>query len=106
VGDILEKLTTGEQVKATWPDDFWPPRDLEVDPARWQETLGQIEADLEALKDFVRDEGRDLLAPAIPGADYTALASVLSVAEHNAYHWGEFAILRQVTRTWGPGHDR
>ena len=103
--EILEKLTTGKQVKASWPDDFWPPRDKEVDAAQWHETLRQFEADLEALKAFVRDENRDLLAPAIPGASYTALASVMSVAEHNAYHFGELSILRQVADTWGASHQ-
>jgi hypothetical protein len=102
--EILEKLRTGKQVQATWPDDFWPPRDTEVDAARWRETLRQFETDLEALKALVRDEERDLLAPAMPGASYTALASVLSVAEHNAYPLGELAILRQVCDAWGPGH--
>ena len=45
------------------------------------------------------------LAPAIPGASYTALASVMSVAEHNVYHFGELAILRQICDAWGPDHD-
>ncbi len=102
--EILEKLVTGNQVKATWPADFWPPKDKEVGIAEWHETLRQFEADLEALKALVRDESRDLLAPAVAGADYTMLASIMSVAEHNAYHWGELAILRQVCGTWGPGH--
>lgn len=102
--EILEKLVTGKQVEATWPDDFWPPRDKQVDPVQWHETIRQLETDLERMKDVVRDENRDLLAPAIPGADYTALASIMSVAEHNAYHFGEFAILRQVSGTWDAAH--
>lgn len=102
--EILEKLRTGRQVEASWPEEFWPPRDREVDADQWQATLRQFETDLEALKALVRDESRDLLAPAIPGASYTALASVMSVVEHNAYHFGELAILRQVTGTWGPDH--
>lgn len=102
--EVLEKLVTGKQVEAKWPDDFWPPHDKQVDPFQWHETIQQIETDLERMKDFVRDENRDLLAPAIPGADYTALASVMSVAEHNAYHFGELAILRQVSGTWDAAH--
>ena len=102
--EVLEKLVTGKQVEAKWPDDFWPPRDKQVDPFQWHETIRQIETDLERLKDFVRDENRDLLAPAIPGVDYTALASIMSVAEHNAYHFGELAILRQVSGTWDAPH--
>ena len=103
--EIIEKIRTGKPIDATWPDDFWPPQDKSVDAEQWNETLRQIETDLETLKTMVRDESRDLLAPAIPGADYTALASIMSVVEHNAHHWGEFAILRQVTGTWGPSHS-
>jgi hypothetical protein len=29
----------------------------------------------------------------------------MSVAEHNAYHFGELAILRQVCDAWGAGHN-
>jgi hypothetical protein len=102
--EVLDKVRTGKIGDHTWPDDFWPPRDREVDIAQWNETLRQFETDLTSLKDLVLDDDRDLLEPAIDGASYSALASVMSVAEHNAYHLGEFAILRQVTRTWGPDH--
>ena len=36
--------------------------------------------------------------PHAPG--YTLLREALLVADHNAYHLGEFAILRQVMGTW------
>ena len=36
--------------------------------------------------------------PHAPG--YTYLREVLLVADHNAYHIGEFSILRQVMGTW------
>jgi hypothetical protein len=39
--------------------------------------------------------------PHAPG--YTILRELLLVADHNAYHIGEFAILRQVMATW-PAH--
>jgi hypothetical protein len=62
-------------------------------------------ADLAALRAMVTD-GRDLLAviPGTPG--HTLLREVRVVADHNAYHVGEFAILRQVMGTWPPDHDR
>jgi hypothetical protein len=33
----------------------------------------------------------------------TILREILLVADHNAYHIGEFAILRQVMQTWPMG---
>jgi hypothetical protein len=38
----------------------------------------------------------------LPHAEgYTVLREILLVADHNAYHLGEFAILRQVMGIWG-----
>jgi hypothetical protein len=36
--------------------------------------------------------------PHTPG--HTLLREVVIVADHNAYHVGEFAVLRQVMGTW------
>lgn len=102
--EILDKLTNPDHQPASWPKDHWPPRDQDVDKAQWDETVRQFADDLDALKALVLDEQRDLLAPATPDADYTALSSILSVAEHNAYHWGELAILRQVAGAWNSEH--
>jgi len=51
------------------------------------------------------DPARDLNAvlPDTPG--HTLLREVRIVGDHNAYHIGEFAALRQVMGTWGAGHS-
>jgi hypothetical protein len=53
----------------------------------------------------VVDPSTDLLGnlPGTPG--HTILREVRLVGEHNAYHIGEFAILRQVMGTWPPGRQ-
>ena len=55
--------------------------------------------------DLVADPATDLLAviPNTPG--HTILREVRVVGDHNAYHTGEFAILRQVMGTWPPGRQ-
>ena len=40
------------------------------------------------------------MAPLPHAPDYTILREILLVVDHNAYHIGEFAILRQVMQTW------
>ena len=59
-------------------------------------------ADRAALVALVNDPEVDLYAelPHAPG--YTILREILVVADHNAYHIGELAILRQVMDAW-PG---
>ncbi len=103
--DILEFTRDPQWVSPPWPEGYWPPRDAQADEAAWNGTLAAIRADLEALKAMVRDPATDLTAdlPHAPG--YTLLREVLLVADHSAYHIGEFAILRQVMGTWPPGHQ-
>ncbi len=49
---------------------------------------------------MVVDPRTDLVAPIPHAQGYTVLREILLVADHNAYHIGEFAILRQVMATW------
>jgi hypothetical protein len=60
--------------------------------------------DSKSLENLLLDPATDLIAdlPHVPG--YTILREILVVADHNAYHIGELAILRQVMKTWPPGH--
>jgi hypothetical protein len=41
-----------------------------------------------------------LTVPLAHAPNYTILREILVVADHNAYHIGEFAILRQVMQAW------
>lgn len=98
--DILDFIRNPDYVWPQWPADYWPAQDAETDPAGWQASVEAFRADLEALKAIVRDPEIDLTAelPNAPG--YTYLREMLVVADHNAYHIGELAILRQVMNAW------
>ena len=53
------------------------------------------------------DPATDLLATIEGTPGHTILREVRVVGAHNAYHIGEFAILRQVMGTWPPDrHDQ
>jgi hypothetical protein len=98
--DILEFVRDPDHVSPPWPDGYWPPLDEEADEAQWGQTLSDFRADLRALQELVEDPNRSLYTdlPHAPG--YTVLREILLVADHNAYHIGEFAVLRQVMGTW------
>ncbi|MGD2143632.1 MAG: hypothetical protein PVF54_04040 [Anaerolineae bacterium] len=49
---------------------------------------------------MVQRPGTDLYALLPQGQPYTVLREILVVADHNTYHLGEFAILRQLMGTW------
>lgn len=105
--DILDYVRDPEYRGIHWPDDYWPAPDEEAEEAAWNETVRQIREDLAALRAIVADPSSDLDAPVLNAGSrsgHTLLREALLVAEHNAYHIGEFAILRQVTDTWPPDH--
>ena len=98
--DIVEFVINPQHVSPEWPKGYWPAPDAQADPSHWDETLAAIRADLERLEAVIQDPKIDLTAeiPHAPG--YTYLREVLLVADHNGYHIGEFAILRQVMQDW------
>lgn len=102
--DILEFIRNPDHISPEWPEGYWPPSNEKADQARWQTTINNIHADLKALQELVADPDTDLYAalPHAPG--YNILREILVVSDHNAYHVGEFAILRQVMETWPSSH--
>jgi hypothetical protein len=98
--DILDYVVNPNYVEGSWPDDYWPEADATATPKRFAETIRGYLADRQALADLVADRTRDLFAvmPNTPG--HTLLREVRIVADHTAYHVGEFAILRQVMGSW------
>jgi hypothetical protein len=103
--DILDYVTNAAYVEPHWPADYWPDRDARATRAMFDETMEAFRDDLAAMRALVADPARDLFAviPGTPG--HTLLREVRIDADHNAYHIGEFAILRQVMGTWPPDHE-
>jgi len=75
-------------------------------PDQFIDTIAAFLSDRAALRNIVADPAIDLYAviPGTPG--HTILREVRVVGDHNAYHVGEFAVLRQIMSTWPTGRDR
>jgi DinB superfamily len=103
--DILEYIQDRAYLPPNWPEEYWPARDSTATPEQFAMTVEGFKADQRALHELVADPSTDLLAtiPNTPG--HTILREVRVVGDHNAYHIGEFAILRQVMGTWPPGRE-
>jgi hypothetical protein len=103
--DILDYVTNPAYVEPSWPAEYWPARDSVATRADFDATIERFLADRAALRALVLDPGRDLFAviPGTPG--HTLLREVRIDADHNAYHVGEFAVLRQVMGTWPQGRE-
>ena len=103
--DILEYVVNPDYVEIEWPADYWPAGDTTATRAQWDESVRGFLADKATLRAMVVDPARDLFAviPGTPG--HTLIREIRIDADHNAYHVGEFAILRQVMGTWPPEHE-
>jgi len=98
--DILEFIRDAQHVSPAWPKGHWPPEGKMAGPSEWEQTIARFRRDLQDMQALVEDTHTDLLAslPHAPG--YTILREVLVLADHNAYHLGEFALMRQVIGAW------
>ena len=104
--DILEFIRNPDHISPEFPKGYWPAVDEQAGEARWQTTLREFRADLQALQELVADPDVDLLAPIPHAKNYTILREILVVADHNAYHIGELAALRQVMDIWAEDSNR
>jgi hypothetical protein len=102
--DILDFVRNKDYVYIEWPKDYWPEPGTTATPEQWQACLDAFLADRQALVDIIRDPGTDLYERIPWGEGQTTMREILVVTDHNAYHVGEFAGMRQVMDTWGPGH--
>ncbi len=100
--DILDYIRDRAYLAPSWPEEYWPAPEATATPEQLTETIAAFRADRQALRDLVSDPATDPFAtiPGTPG--HTILREIRLVADHNAYHIGEFAILRQVMGTWPP----
>jgi hypothetical protein len=103
--DILDYIRDRTYLAPDWPDEYWPAPGEVPSVEDFAASVTAFGADREALRALVADPATDLLAP-IPGTPgHTILREIRIVGAHNAYHIGEFAILRQVMRTWPADRD-
>ena len=101
--DMLDYIRNRDYLAPSWPEDYWPKPDAAATPTQFAQTVEGFESDRKALRELIADPATDLLAiiPNTPG--HTILREVRLIGDHNAYHVGEFAILRQVMGSWPAG---
>jgi len=103
--DILEFIRTPRHVSPPYPEGYRPRPEEKTDAAGWRKSIKGVLADLEALQEIVRDPKTNLFAPLPHAPDYTVFREIVLAADHNAYHTGELAIMRQVMGIWPVGRE-
>jgi DinB superfamily len=98
--DILDYVRDPGHVSPPWPAGYWPDASAVTTPDGFAATVSGFLADRAALRALVADPSTDLTVPIPSTPGHTLMREVRLAADHNAYHTGEFAILRQVMGSW------
>lgn len=98
--DILDYIKDKAYRLPTWPDDYWPDKDAKADAKAWKKTVAAFRRDRAALEKIAGNPRVALGAPLPYAPQHTYIRELLIVSEHNTYHIGELAILRQVMGAW------
>lgn len=98
--DLLEYVRNPKHVSPEWPEGYWPAPDATVDAAGWRRTIAAIKTDLGRMDRLLADPGVDIFAPVPFANNKSVVRCAFLVLDHDSYHLGEFAILRQVMKLW------
>jgi hypothetical protein len=96
--DILEYVSTPHYREKKWPADYWPKDPSPPSKSAWSKTVQAFRNDRKKLATLL--EKTDPLRPIPFANNKTLLKELLLVADHNAYHLGEFVLLRKLLGNW------
>ena len=94
--DILEFVRNPRHISPEFPAGYWPREDRMATASQWKKTIKGFLDDLKAVEKLVKDPRADFFGPIPHAKDYTLFLEILTLADHNAYHVGEFVTLRRV----------
>ncbi len=87
-----------------WPVGFWPDPKATTDAAGFARSCDEFRIDMRAMQQIAADESRDLSLVLDDTPGHTPLRGLFIIGNHNSYHLGEFALLRQIMGSWPAGH--
>ena len=101
--DILEFSRDPKHVSPDFPSGYWPASAVPPNDAAWDKSVKAFETDLDAMAQLVSNPATDLFAPIPHGSGQTILREALILADHNAYHLGQFVLVRRMLGSWSEG---
>ena len=98
--DIVDFSTNPKHVSPAFPSGYLPKTPAPADEKAWDESVAAFQRDLEEMVRLVRNPRTDLFAKIPHGQGQTILREALLLADHNAYHLGQFVDLRRALGAW------
>jgi hypothetical protein len=100
--DILDFSRNAKHVSPPWPEGYWPKSEAPPSADAWDKSVRKFRKDLKTMQELVANPKTDLYARIPWGDGQTILREALLIADHNAYHLGQFVDLRRIVGCW-PG---
>ena len=101
-GDILDFSAppTGGYQPIAWPDAYWPKSPEPPSSRAWDESIDAVRKGRESFAAMLQRPEADLFRPFRWGNGQNLLREALLIADHTAYHVGEFIVLRRLLGIW------
>lgn len=96
--DMLEFSRDANHKSPKWPDDYWPEEAAPESDEAWENSINQINKDLEEFIKLLKTG--DLYTPFEHGDGQTLLREALQIADHNGYHTAEIIVIRRLLGAW------
>jgi hypothetical protein len=92
--DMVQFSLDANHKSPKWPDEYWVTETAPADDAAWENSLKQIESDLEEFIELFKKA--DIYKPLGHGSGQTILREALQIADHTAYHISEIIVIRRL----------
>jgi hypothetical protein len=96
--DMLRFCMEPNHKSPKWPDDYWPKETAPEDDEAWNDSIEQINNDLDEFIGIL--EHSNLYEPIPGGSGQTILLEAFQIADHTSYHTGEIIAMRRLLDAW------
>lgn len=96
--DMLKFCKDEEHKSPKWPDEYWPKESAPLHESDWNDSLEQINDDLDEFIELM--EHSNLYQKLPHGTGQSIFMEALQIADHNAYHIGEIVAIRRILGDW------
>ena len=94
--DLVEYSKDSHYQSPPWPEGFWPDHPKPGSKEQWQQSVNHINELMEEMIDMVQDPSNDLFEPFTANKNHHLLRQATIVAEHNAWHGGQIAVVSKA----------
>ena len=98
--DILEFTRDADHKSPEWPSGYWPKAPAPPDAGAWDTSVKELFSDMKEMQKVVNDPKVSLDGKLAHGSGQTLLRQILLLADHSAYHLGEFVLTRRILGDW------